>query len=84
MKNRMPTCRRAGRALHELMNRLVACRLARSPGSDEASVRRQLWQLLRDHSGLQDPNNLDPTAAASAVWVLTALLELDADSHTRG
>ena len=84
MKRHVPSCRRAGRAIHELMNRLVASRLARAPGPEEAAVRRELWQALRDHAGLEDPNHLDPTAAASAVWVLTAMLELEADPHHRG
>jgi hypothetical protein len=82
MKTRVPSCRHAGRAIHELMNRLVAARLARSPQTDEADVRRELWQALRDNAGL-DPNRLDGPSASAAVWVLTALLELDADPHAR-
>jgi hypothetical protein len=77
MRPRYPA-RHAGRAIHELMNRLVAARLARSPQTDEAGVRRELWQALRDNAGL-DPNRLDGPSASAAVWVLTALLELDAD-----
>jgi hypothetical protein len=80
MKRRTPSRRLAGPALHELMNRLVASRLARSPEAGEAAVRRELWQALRDHAGLTDPNRLDGAAAASAVWVLTAMLELEADA----
>jgi hypothetical protein len=82
MKTRTPSCRHAGRAIHELMNRLVAARLARSPQTDEADVRRELWQTLRDNAGF-DPNRLDGPSAAAATWVLTALLELDADPHAR-
>jgi hypothetical protein len=82
MRRRVPSCRHGGGAIHELMNQLVAARLARSPGTDEADVRRQLWQTLHDNAGL-DPNRLDGQSASAAVWVLTALLELDADPHTR-
>ena len=83
MKRYAHACRLGGRAIQELMNRLVASRLASSPQTDEADVRRELWQTLREHAGL-DPNRLDGQCAASAVWVLTALLELEADPHFRG
>ena len=79
MKNRMPI-RRIERAIKAMMDRLVACRLARSPQKREAEVRQELWQTLREHAGLEDPNRLDGNAS-SVVWVLTALLELEKDAH---
>ena len=65
--------------IHELMDRLVRLRRVREPECDEAAVRRDVWQILREQANLEDPNRLDPAAAAGAVWVLTALLELEAD-----
>ena len=65
--------------IHELMDRLVRLRLAREPENDEASVRRDVWQVLREQANLDDPNRLDTQAAYGAAWVLLAMLELEAD-----
>jgi hypothetical protein len=81
MDRHEPTCRHAGRLIPELMARLVRLRLARSPQSDEAAVHRELWQALREHAGVDDPNRLDAAAASDAVWVLMALLELEPSSR---
>jgi len=79
MRNRVPTCRRTGRLIHELLDRVVRLRLGREPDRDESLVRRDLWQTLREQANLDDPNRLDRATASGAVWVLTALLELEND-----
>jgi hypothetical protein len=84
MKKHAANCRRAGRAIHDLMGRLVEVRLARSPGADESGVRRDIWRALRDHARLDDPNRLDAANSSLAVWVLTALLEMEADAGREG
>jgi hypothetical protein len=82
MKRNLPACRRTGRLLSDLTDRLVRLRLARSPGKDESAVRRDLWQTLREHAGMDDPNRLDEAAAANAAWVLAALLEMESPPRT--
>jgi hypothetical protein len=72
-------CRQAGRMIHDLMGRLAAARMARQPGADEADVRRDLWRQLREHAQLDDPNCPDATSSFLAVWVLTALWEMEKD-----
>jgi hypothetical protein len=84
MKRTSTLCRQAGRAIHSLMAQLVQVRLAHSPEADEMAIRRELWQALREHARLDDPNHLDPTNSFLAVWVLTSLLEMEKDRGRDG
>lgn len=81
---RTTVCRQAGRAIHDLMNRLVETRMARMPGVEETVIRREVWETLRQHANLDDPNRMDLDSSAAAVWVLSALLEMEPDQPRRG
>jgi hypothetical protein len=81
MTHSAAVCRFAGHVIHDLIGRLVEARRARQPNTSEAQVHAEVWEALREHAHLDDPNHLEPTSSFVAVWVLTALLDLENDAR---
>lgn len=77
-------CHQTDRLIHDMIDSLVEARLVRLPGADEAEIRSEVWEALRQHADLDDPNNLNQASSAAVVWVLTALLEMEPDQVCRG
>ena len=67
----------AARAVQQLLDQLVRIRQGKRPDDGEAAVRRAVWEELRSHAGLQDPNQLTSDAVEAAAWVLIALLAVE-------
>jgi len=67
----------AARAVQQLLEQLVRVRLSKRPEVEERAVRRAVWDDLREHAGLDDPNHLTTDAVEAAAWVLIALLAVE-------
>ena len=67
----------AVRAVQQLLDQLVRVRQGKHPDQEEVTVRRGVWDELRDHAGLNDPNHLTTDVVEATAWVLIALLAVE-------